>query len=60
MVMCIKCHKFPVVSVRLLMVPEHRWLTLAIHNTVESGHYLYRCANWSLYPGGVKTGECPC
>ena len=31
-----------------------------VHNTsdmVESGYYLYRCANWSLYPGGVKTGE---
>ena len=26
-------------------------------NTVESGHYLYCCADWSLYPGGVKTGE---
>ena len=31
-----------------------------VHNTsdmVESGYYLYRCADWSLYPGGVKTGE---
>ena len=26
----------------------------------ETLRYLYRCANWSLYPGGVKTGECPC
>ena len=31
-----------------------------VHNTpdaVESGYYLYRSADWSLYPGGVKTGE---
>ena len=34
-------------------------LTL-VQNTsdmVESGYYLYRCADWSLHPGGVKTGE---
>ena len=30
------------------------------YTMVESGHYLYRYANWSLYPGGVKIGECPC
>ena len=31
-----------------------------VHDTldkVESGHYLYHCAEWSLYGGGVKTGE---
>ena len=26
-------------------------------DTVESGYYLYCCADWFLYPGGVKTGE---
>ena len=30
-----------------------------VHNIVESGHYLYRLFDWSLFPGGVKTGECP-
>ena len=31
-----------------------------VHNTsdtVEFGYYLYCCADWSLYPGGEKTGE---
>jgi len=27
-----------------------------VRNTVESGHYSYHCADWSI-PGGVKTGE---
>ena len=26
-------------------------------DTVESGYYLHQCADWSLYPGGVKTSE---
>ena len=30
---------------------------LGTSNMVESRHYLYHCADWSLHPGGVKTGE---
>ena len=30
---------------------------MCVHNTVESGHYLYCCADCGPYPGGVKTGE---
>ena len=26
-------------------------------DTVESRYYLYRCADWSLYLGGMETGE---
>ena len=30
---------------------------MCVHNTVESGHYLYCCADCGPYPGEVKTGE---
>ena len=45
-------HRYGRVQVFVDLTHVHNTL-----NTVESGHYLYCCADWSLYPGGVKTGE---
>ena len=32
-------------------------MSINTSDTVESGHYLYCHADWSIYSGGVKTGE---
>ena len=32
-------------------------MSINTSDTVESGHYLYRHADWSIYSGRVKTGE---